>query len=91
VIWPFWHDVHVVGDGLWQCEAGLLHEMESGGSRVRAVSLLGVGNSQLLSSTTLLATYSFTPYQCSLSGLARNGSRNTFELETELYTIDIPT
>jgi hypothetical protein len=30
------------------------------------------------------------PYQCSLSGLARNGSRNTFDLEFELYTTDIP-
>ena len=54
------HDVHVGGDGLWQCEAGLLHKLESGGSRVRAVSLLGIGNSQLLSSTTLLAAYLLT-------------------------------
>ena len=38
----------------------------------------------------LLATYYTTPYQCSLSGLARNGSRYTLDLDTELHTINNP-
>jgi len=50
----------------------------------------GVGNSQLLLANTIHAAYQHPPHQCSLSGLARNGSRYTLDLDTELHTINDP-
>jgi len=102
MILPCWHDVNIVSY-IQRIDCGSAKPaFFTRWRRVRAwelarlaigVGWAGVGNSQLDWTTVQHYTACYlhtTPYQCSLSGPARNGSRYTLDLDIELHTINDP-